>query len=371
MSTTQKIITVQGTIGPSGIIRIAPQPNSRDAENDVHKVNYLWVIHDYDYCKRRFEKGVPYPSPMFSAATNTGCKWYLKFYPNGDSNKNSNCALYLNLDSSSKYKIVFGKFKVSILKENDTTMEACCKVSLVRKYELGAASGSEGWGFSNFIINESELLSDGRLMIYCEITFSVGLAFLSKNNFTEFRLSEDLREVYKNGEFTDVVLSVNGKEYRAHKLILTARSPVFANMFKHDVKESQENKVNITDFDEQVVEEMLNYMYTGVSENLNMMADKLLVAAEKYGLDELKDMSEVIMVENLSVENAIERLIFADLYQAHKLKSSAINYIVKKSMEVMQTKAWKNIAIAPLHPLLFAELCEAFSRQANDQKFFD
>ncbi len=43
--------------------------------------------------------------------------------------------------------------------------------------------------------------------------------------------------LFPQGTFSDVTLSVGATEFKAHKAILAARSPVFAAMFEHSMEE--------------------------------------------------------------------------------------------------------------------------------------
>lgn len=52
-------------------------------------------------------------------------------------------------------------------------------------------------------------------------------------------------------------------------------------MFEHEMEERKQNRVAITDVDQDVLKEMLRYIYTGKSQNLEKMADDLLAAADK------------------------------------------------------------------------------------------
>ncbi len=119
----------------------------------------------------------------------------------------------------------------------------------------------------------------------------------------ECKLSEDLGNLFDNEKFSDVTLSVGGREFQAHKAILAgefyhylilrisikfkfsipARSPVFAAMFEHEMEERKQNRVDITDVDHEVLKEMLRFIYTGKAPNLEKMADDLLAAADKVG----------------------------------------------------------------------------------------
>lgn len=52
-------------------------------------------------------------------------------------------------------------------------------------------------------------------------------------------------------------------------------------MFEHEMEERKQNRVAITDVEYEVLKEMLRFIYTGKSQNLEKMADDLLAAADK------------------------------------------------------------------------------------------
>lgn len=52
-------------------------------------------------------------------------------------------------------------------------------------------------------------------------------------------------------------------------------------MFEHEMEERKQNRVAITDVDQEVLKEMLRFIYTGKAANLERMADDLLAAADK------------------------------------------------------------------------------------------
>lgn len=171
------------------------------------------------------------------------------------------------------------------------------------------------------------------MTLYCEVSVvadSVNIA--GQNNTTQFKvpdckLSDDLGSLLETNKFSDVILSVDGKDFHAHKAILAARSPVFAAMFEHEMEEKKQNRVEITDMDPEVLKEMLNFIYSGRANNLEKMADDLLAAADKYDLERLKVMCEEALCSNLSVESAADVLILADMHSAQQLKAHAIDFI--------------------------------------------
>ena len=90
------------------------------------------------------------------------------------------------------------------------------------------------------------------------------------------RLSDDFGQLFDTSQFADVNLTCAGREFKCHKAILIARSPVLAAMFEHDMKERQQGRVEIDDMDPEVMADMLRFIYTGRAPNLDTMAADLL-----------------------------------------------------------------------------------------------
>ncbi|PIO41026.1 hypothetical protein AB205_0193970 [Aquarana catesbeiana] len=76
-------------------------------------------------------------------------------------------------------------------------------------------------------------------------------------------------------------------------------------------------------------------------------------AAKQYALERLKVMCEEALCSNLSVENAAEILILADLHSADQLKTQAVDFINYHASDVMETSGWKSMVVS--HPHLVAE----------------
>ncbi|XP_065204070.1 speckle-type POZ protein-like [Planococcus citri] len=152
-------------------------------------------------------------------------------------------------------------------------------------------------------------------------------------------LSSDLERIRVDEDFSDVTISVKGKNYPAHKLILAARSSVFKAMFKNDMQESQTNHITITDMEQEIFEEMLQYIYTGKMPNLHEWAFELLPAADKYDLEGLKNACERLLLTKISAENACKILVLADMHNAEELKAHALRFI-KENPANFETEIW-------------------------------
>ena len=77
------------------------------------------------------------------------------------------------------------------------------------------------------------------------------------------------------------------------KLFIDFKSDVFDAMFTHDFQETTSNRVIINDLEPEAVMEMVRFMYKGRVQNLERVNQALLVAADKYNIEDLKVVSKV------------------------------------------------------------------------------
>ncbi|GMS89137.1 hypothetical protein PENTCL1PPCAC_11312, partial [Pristionchus entomophagus] len=160
---------------------------------------------------------------------------------------------------------------------------------------------------------------------------------------------------------TEMICMGDHRTFYVHKAILASRSKVFRAMFEHKMSESSRNEVLIDDVEPEVMREMLLYMYTGSSPNLDSMAQVLIAAAEKYDLERLKVQCEQSLCHALTSENACCTLVLADLYSAEQLRLHAINFINMHATEVMASEGWNELI--KQHPHLLAEVFKALATQ--------
>lgn len=345
------------------------------------KFSYMWTINNFSFCRE--EMGEVVRSSTFSSGPNDKMKWCLRVNPKGlDDESKDYLSLYLLLVSCPKSE-VRAKFKFSLLnakREETKAMES------QRAYRF--VQGKD-WGFKKFIrrdflLDEANgLLPDDKLTLFCEVSVvqdSVNISGQSNTNMLkvpECQLSDDLGNLWEGSRFTDCSLFVGGQEFKAHKSILAARSPVFNAMFEHKMEESKKNRVDISDVEPDVFREMMVFIYTGKAPNLEKMADNLLAAADKYALERLKVLCEEALCNSLSVENVADILILADLHSAEQLKAQAIDFINRCSVlrqlgckdgknwnsnhaaDIMETAGWK--AMIQSHPHLVAEAFRALA----------
>jgi len=170
------------------------------------------------------------------------------------------------------------------------------------------------------------------------------------------KLSFDMTSLFESGEHTDCVILCNGREFKCLKGILSARSSVFKAMFAHDTTERRIGLVEIKDLDEEIVYEMLFYMYSGNVSDLEGKALNLLTAADKYDLLELKQMCEMSLCENLNAENVCEILIVSKLHNCSILQSNALKFMKVNGKQIMAQAGW--MEKLQYHPDLLSRMFE-------------
>ena len=153
---------------------------------------------------------------------------------------------------------------------------------------------------------------------------------------------EHLTKLWEHKTGSDVTFNCGGEIIKAHTLILASGSPILAAMFQNDFKESQERVVLIKDIEAKVFENFLRYIYVGECDLLEKgegseVAD-LLVAADKYAVDSLKEECENHLSKIITVETAVQYLELAHLHNAQKLHKSALNFMADNAKAVCSRK---------------------------------
>ncbi|GIY18664.1 hypothetical protein CDAR_11861 [Caerostris darwini] len=157
-------------------------------------------------------------------------------------------------------------------------------------------------------------------------------------------LGEDLKILFDNQILCDVKLRTTTDTFHAHKIILSARSPVFRAMFTSDMKENVQQCVEIPDVDADTMREMLRYIYTDTVTDLQWKnAYKLYEVADKYGILNLKENCSSVLRSYLLATNACEVLILSYLHEDVELKKAVQNYILNHEKEIIISENWKDL----------------------------
>lgn len=310
---------------------------------NFHNITYNWNIDRFDFHKPADGSNInSIISPTFSSPTLEKVGWYLKIQ--STYYDYSEFSLYLHRNCKKNETKLPAKFSFSFL-DNEGNLLKKYASRLLRNY-----SDTPCWGESG--ISKKVLSPDNSLNIVCNIVLCEYKNIAINCNYTddtlraECNLLQDFGSLLENSQHSDFVVQLlkNGKKYRTHKAILAARSRVWAAWIKR--AEEKGDKVagfRIKNMDEQILDELLKYIYTGKCENIGKFSTDLLIAAHSFGLDHLKTICIEQIRKSVTVGNAVNTLLLADKYGFAGLKSKMIRFIAANYVKVSNTTDWKRI----------------------------
>jgi speckle-type POZ protein len=282
-------------------------------------------------------------SPLFSPQETPNSKWKLRV-----SDGNHSLRIYLYHFNSTGGSVNFVEpvlVKMSILNNRR------------QKVVQQMISSAPTTFYVEFNLSKEDLVksnsqqSDGSLTFYCkilthvkqEIEPSAAAPVLAIDCSSE--LMTHLVNLFDNMQFSDVNFNVGGRVFPAHKNILAARSQYFAAMFKHPTKEQSTNQVKIDDIEPEVFDQLLRFIYTGrvPLDKLETMAAGLLIAADKYLLDQLKMKCENYLLSQISPDNCVILLLHGDLQNPAEYLKKAAKFFRRNPSQVMATDKWEKL----------------------------
>ena len=145
--------------------------------------------------------------------------------------------------------------------------------------------------------------------------------------------------------YSDVSLSNGEKLFPAHKLILSSKSEVFKAMFAKEIQvnksDTKKDVIKIDDVEVKVIEEMLNFIYTGKAENIAELSQELFKVAIKYQIVDLKAECEEFFIFNLNFENAVDILELARAYELQSLREKVTAFVNKHEEIMVKEKSYQ------------------------------
>ena len=141
-----------------------------------------------------------------------------------------------------------------------------------------------------------------------------------------------------------LVVSDAGKEFKAHRDVLAEASPFFERLFNSDMKERNEEVIQIGIVSESVMRDVLQFVYTRSVEILTPQhAEELIVAADYLALSNLKNFAGRFLVKTVCVSNCISHLDFAENYNCEDLVDFTKNFIHANFSAVAECEEFLNI----------------------------
>ena len=334
----------------------------RTKANEESNFSFAWTIENFSQRKEERDECITSSGFTIRGSDGLETRWKVVLYPKGENDTDAepgadeiNLAVYLRLVSRTSVR---ARFNVAILDKDNTKQhfDTDSTFSLLDN-ESDLINCKNLYGFINWVELEtltsqsSQLLPNDSLTIVCDITIvpKDTVVIESKHLEAEYRrqnmaqVGQDLEKALTNKDLSDVKIFCGDKVFDCHQIILSSRSPVFEAMFQAEMTEKMTRKVQIDDFPPDVMEEVINFIYTGCVKTPKLLeenASNLLSAAEKYQLEQLKDLCEEKLCKTIDKNNCVQFLVLGDTFRAAKLKKASLKFIAKSSL-LKNSKDWK------------------------------
>ncbi|KAJ4818802.1 BTB/POZ domain containing protein [Rhynchospora pubera] len=143
-------------------------------------------------------------------------------------------------------------------------------------------------------------------------------------------LPQKIRKLGETNEMADVKFIVEGEIFSAHRTGLVARSAVFKAELSNCMA-NREEVIRVEDMQASVFKLLLEFMYT---DNLPDEASFktiqcLMVAANRYALEALVATCQQRLLTNLTIDKAVDYLIFAHQHGFSKMKRQCIEFMLE------------------------------------------
>jgi hypothetical protein len=142
-----------------------------------------------------------------------------------------------------------------------------------------------------------------------------------------------LNNLRQNDSLCDVTLIVNGVRISAHRIWLASCSPYFQAMFTNQMAESRQQEIQMIDIDEQTLQTLIDYCYSGEITITEHNVQQILPSACLLSIQEVQDFCCEFLKKQLDSSNCLGIRSFADTHSCRDLFRASDKFM-KSNMEV-------------------------------------
>ncbi|KAL3517541.1 hypothetical protein ACH5RR_020130 [Cinchona calisaya] len=312
-----------------------------------------------------------------------GYAWAIYFYPDGKSVEDNATYVSLFIALASEGTDVRALFELTLMDQSGRGRHKIHS-HFGRALESGPYTlkyrGSM-WGYKRFFkrtaLETSDYLKNDCLQVHC----CVGVVRSQTEGPKIYSIplppsdiGQHFGQLLECGKGNDVNLEVNGENFSAHKLVLAARSPVFRAQLFGPMKDQNTQRIRVEDMEAPVFKALLHFIYwdslpdmeelTGLNSKgaSTLMAQHLLAAADRYGLDRLRLICESNLCEDVAINTVATTLALAEQHHCFQLKSVCLKFVAmpENLRAVMQTDGFEYLKESC--PNVLTELLEYVAR---------
>ena len=134
------------------------------------------------------------------------------------------------------------------------------------------------------------------------------------------------------------LVAKEGKEFKAHRNVLSAVSPFFVKLFQSEMKEKEEGVIRLEEISASILEDVLEFIYTGHVEIHDVQSAKdLIIAADYLLLVCLKTFAERFLEQRLTNSNCISTFYFAEKYQCEEVLVKTRKFVHENFVSVAES----------------------------------
>ena len=317
---------------------------------ELVEVEFNWSIENFSLKPESSIKSTEFPDEA-----NLKNKWYLQIWPRGF-HKALTGLIGLCLASSSKTPIT-ASYKLTLMNSRQKILLEHGPQDVEFSSSLGfdhLVGGEKLISRQDLFKPENNFFPDDLLCFKCELRYDVKETTISVSSSpleqaipsSTGHLNAHFQQLLDSKSLSDITIDVQGQQFKAHKVVLAARSPVFHAMFTTDLMEKKTNIIEIRDIESSTFLELLRFIYTDQVDNLEDVASDLLAAADKYMLELLKAKCEASLSRHINLDNCGNLLTLAHLYSTPGLKKKLLDFARCHSSQVVGTVSWQEMLLS-------------------------
>ncbi|PVD31908.1 hypothetical protein C0Q70_07334 [Pomacea canaliculata] len=161
-----------------------------------------------------------------------------------------------------------------------------------------------------------------------------------------------MHELRLQEQLCDIIISVSGAKFHAHKVVLAGFSPYLRAMFTNGMMESGRDTVDIHGIEAETMDLLLDFMYTCSIVISVENVQQVLQGASLLGLTSLRNMCAHFLQSRLTPSNCLGIHQFADMYACTELESVAREFIFQNFLLVSHTEEFFELSEDQLIGLL-------------------
>ena len=139
----------------------------------------------------------------------------------------------------------------------------------------------------------------------------------------------------KQDYLCDITLVTNDdREFKAHRNVISAASPFFCKLLQSDMKENREGIIRLEEISGTIMEDVLEFIYTGTVEVTQENAEELIAAGNYLIIPSLKTISGRVLERKMSYANCISTFYLAEKYECDELITNSRLFIHKNIVAV-------------------------------------